>query len=169
MKKPTLRFRQVFEHPTHFKVTKPLGNPLLIAKKGLSPGLQSRLRKFADGTPDEPVQPPTEQDKQNLDQVFAEMAQTPAEPVGDVLSATRGEMPTGQGLVPSTQQLLPALGFVGEEPPVDFTRSRGVSAAGEGLSTPSRITRASKLPALLKAEGVFAGPQQTTEIGRAHV
>lgn len=49
MKKPTLRFRQVFEHPTHFKVVKPLGNPLLIAKKGLSPGMQSRLRKFAQG------------------------------------------------------------------------------------------------------------------------
>lgn len=49
MKKPTLRFRQVFEHPTHFKVTKPLGNPLIIAKKGLSPSLQGRLRKFAQG------------------------------------------------------------------------------------------------------------------------
>lgn len=49
MKKPTLRFRQVFEHPTHFKVTKPLGNPLIIAKKGLSPSLQTRLRKFAQG------------------------------------------------------------------------------------------------------------------------
>lgn len=49
MKKPTLRFRQVFEHPTHFKVVKPLGNPLLIAKKGLSPGTQARLRAFAEG------------------------------------------------------------------------------------------------------------------------
>jgi hypothetical protein len=49
MKKPTLRFRQVFEHPTHFKVTKPLGNPMIIAKKGLSPSLQTRLRKFAQG------------------------------------------------------------------------------------------------------------------------
>lgn len=64
MKKPTLRFRQVFEHPTHFKVTKPLGNPLLIAKKGLSPNLMGRLRKYAEGTPDEPVQPPTEQERQ---------------------------------------------------------------------------------------------------------
>jgi hypothetical protein len=49
MKKPSLRFRQVFEHSTHFKVTKPLGNPLIIAKKGLSPSLQGRLRKFAQG------------------------------------------------------------------------------------------------------------------------
>jgi len=64
MKKPTLRFRQVFEHPTHFKVTKPLGNPLVIAKKGLSPSLMGRLRKYAEGTPDEPVQPPTEQERQ---------------------------------------------------------------------------------------------------------
>lgn len=49
MKKPTLRFRQVFEHPTHFKVVKPLGNPMIIAKKGLSPNTQARLRRFAQG------------------------------------------------------------------------------------------------------------------------
>lgn len=49
MKKPTLRFRQVFEHPTHFKVVKPLGNPMIIAKKGLSPSTQARLRRFAQG------------------------------------------------------------------------------------------------------------------------
>lgn len=49
MKKPSLRFRQVFEHPTHFKVTKPLGNPLIIAKKGLTPSLENRLRRFAQG------------------------------------------------------------------------------------------------------------------------
>ena len=63
MKKPSLRFRQVFEHPTHFKVTKPLGNPLVIAKKGLSPSLMGRLRKFAT---EGEVLEPTEQDKQNL-------------------------------------------------------------------------------------------------------
>jgi len=62
MKKPTLRLRQVFEGPTHFKVVKPLGNPIKIAKKGLSPNLMSRLRKYADGTPDEPVQPPTDEE-----------------------------------------------------------------------------------------------------------
>lgn len=49
MKKPSLRFRQVFEHPTHFKVTRPLGNPIKIAKQGLSPQLMGRLRKFAEG------------------------------------------------------------------------------------------------------------------------
>lgn len=49
MKKPTLRLRQVFEGPTHFKVVKPLGNPIKIAKKGLSPNLMGRLRKFATG------------------------------------------------------------------------------------------------------------------------
>jgi len=75
MKKPSLRFRQVFEHPTHFKVTKPLGNPLVIAKKGLSPSLMGRLRKYAEGTPDEPVQPPTEQDKQALADLTQELAQ----------------------------------------------------------------------------------------------
>ena len=47
MKKPTLRLRQVFEGPTHFKVVKPLGNPIKIAKKGLSPNLMGRLRRFA--------------------------------------------------------------------------------------------------------------------------
>lgn len=68
MKKPTLRFRQVFEHPTHFKVTKPLGNPLIIAKQGLSPSLTNRLRKFAT---DGEVPEPTEQDKQNLADLVA--------------------------------------------------------------------------------------------------
>lgn len=68
MKKPTLRFRQVFEHPTHFKVTRPLGNPIKIAKQGLSPNLMGRLRKFArEGE----VPEPTEQDQANLDELMA--------------------------------------------------------------------------------------------------
>jgi len=49
MKKPSLRLRQVFETPTHFKVVKPLGNPIKIAKQGLSPNLMGRLRKYANG------------------------------------------------------------------------------------------------------------------------
>lgn len=49
MKKPSLRFRQVFEHPTHFKIVKPLGNPIVVAKKGLSPSMLGRLRAFAQG------------------------------------------------------------------------------------------------------------------------
>lgn len=49
MKKPTLRLRQVFENPTHFKVQRPLGNPITIAKKGLSPGMVKRLQKLAHG------------------------------------------------------------------------------------------------------------------------
>lgn len=57
MKKPTLRLRQVFEGPTHFKVVKPLGNPIKIAKKGLSPNLMGRLRKFArNGEVPDPVE-----------------------------------------------------------------------------------------------------------------
>lgn len=61
MKKPTLRFRQVYEHPTHFKVTKPLGNPMIIAKQGLSDAMQNRLRKYAmAGEVTEPA--PSEQD-----------------------------------------------------------------------------------------------------------
>lgn len=57
MKKPTLRLRQVFEGPTHFKVVKPLGNPIKIAKKGLSPNLMGRLRKFAQaGEVTDPVE-----------------------------------------------------------------------------------------------------------------
>lgn len=69
MKKPTLRMRQVFEGPTHFKVVKPLGNPIKIAKKGLSPNLLGRLRKYAEGTPDEPVQPPTDQEMADAEQL----------------------------------------------------------------------------------------------------
>ena len=71
MKKPTLRFRQVFEHPTHFKVTRPLGNPIKIAKQGLSPNLMGRLRKFAEGgeTPE-----PTQQDILNLEDLVASRA-----------------------------------------------------------------------------------------------
>lgn len=68
MKKPTLRFRQVFEHPTHFKVTRPLGNPIKIAKQGLSPNLMGRLRKFAEGG--ETLEP-TQQDQANLDELMA--------------------------------------------------------------------------------------------------
>lgn len=49
MKKPSLRFRQVFEHGTHFKVTRPMGNPITIAKSAISPTMQARLRKFAQG------------------------------------------------------------------------------------------------------------------------
>jgi hypothetical protein len=69
MKKPTLRLRQVFEGPTHFKVVKPLGNPIKIAKQGLSPNLMGRLRKFArEGE----VQEATEQDQQNAQDLAAE-------------------------------------------------------------------------------------------------
>lgn len=69
MKKPTLRLRQVFEGPTHFKVVKPLGNPIKIAKKGLSPSLMGRLRKFArEGE----VQEATEQDQKNAQDLAAE-------------------------------------------------------------------------------------------------
>lgn len=64
MKKPSLRFRQVFEHPTHFKVKSPMGNPITIAKSAISPSMQARLRKYADGTSDEPVAPPTPEEAQ---------------------------------------------------------------------------------------------------------
>jgi hypothetical protein len=71
MKKPTLRLRQVFEGPTHFKVVRPLGNPIKIAKQGLSPNLMGRLRKFArEGE----VQEATEQDAQNTQDLMDEMA-----------------------------------------------------------------------------------------------
>lgn len=75
MKKPSLRLRQVFEGPTHFKVVKPLGNPIKIAKKGLSPNLMGRLRKFAKGTGEVPE--PTEQDEQNLADLEAEISDEP--------------------------------------------------------------------------------------------
>jgi hypothetical protein len=74
MKKPTLRLRQVFEGPTHFKVVRPLGNPIKIAKKGLSPNLMGRLRKFARGPE---VPDATEQDEQNLADLEAEALDQP--------------------------------------------------------------------------------------------
>jgi hypothetical protein len=87
MKKPSLRLRQVFEGPTHFKVVKPLGNPIKIAKKGLSPGLMGRLRKYAQGTPDEPVQPPTDEEVAIADQMKAQ-AYVPA---GSDIPVSTGE------------------------------------------------------------------------------
>jgi hypothetical protein len=87
MKKPTLRLRQVFEGPTHFKVVKPLGNPIKIAKKGLSPSLMGRLRKYAEGTPDEPVQPPTDEEVAIADQMKAQ-AYVPA---GSDIPVSAGE------------------------------------------------------------------------------
>jgi hypothetical protein len=71
MQKPSLRFRQVFEHPTHFKVTRAMGNPITVAKKGLSPSLMGRLRKFSNGTGEVPE--PTEQDQKNLTQLESEL------------------------------------------------------------------------------------------------
>lgn len=49
MRAPSLRFRQVFEHGTHFKVQRPTGETITIAKKGLSPSTVGRLRRFATG------------------------------------------------------------------------------------------------------------------------
>ena len=49
MRTPGLRLRQVFEHGTHFKVQKPGGQTITIAKKGLSPSTVGRLRRFAQG------------------------------------------------------------------------------------------------------------------------
>jgi len=78
MKKPTLRLRQVFETPTHFKVVKPLGNPIKIAKQGLSPSLMGRLRKYSNGIGE--VTPPID-DQERAD------AETLAGAGGDVQSA----------------------------------------------------------------------------------
>ena len=49
MRTPGLRLRQVFEHTTSFKVKKPSGQTITIAKKGLSPSTVGRLRRFAQG------------------------------------------------------------------------------------------------------------------------
>ena len=83
MKKPTLRMRQVFEGPTHFKVVKPLGNPIKIAKKGLSPNLMGRLRKYSNGTPDEPVKPPNDQEMADAEQLATLAASGRASGVAD--------------------------------------------------------------------------------------
>lgn len=91
MKKPTLRLRQVFEGPTHFKVVKPLGNPIKIAKKGLSPNLMGRLRKFATaGEVTEPVYGSGSVSEQ-LDQVRRDIENEAqrSEPSVDVLGMLR--------------------------------------------------------------------------------
>lgn len=49
MSKLSLRLRQVFEHPTHFKVVRPQGDPIKIAKKGLSATTIKRFQKLAHG------------------------------------------------------------------------------------------------------------------------
>lgn len=49
MRTPGPRLRQVFEHTTSFKVKKPSGETITIAKKGLSPSTVGRLRRFAQG------------------------------------------------------------------------------------------------------------------------
>ncbi len=102
MKKPTLRMRQVFEGPTHFKVVKPLGNPIKIAKQGLSPNLLSRLRKYADGTPDEPVQPPTDEEMAIADQM--RQARVPA---GTEFPPTAGEGSFGIPELPTPDLEIP--------------------------------------------------------------
>lgn len=185
MKKPTLRFRQVFEHPTHFKVAKPLGNPLIIAKKGLSPSLMGRLRKFAT---DGEVPEPTEQDRDNFNEMqaaFREMAKTAPEPREDVLSPSLGTAATGEGLGPEmfSSRVEPTIpqSFRTSvmqdaskiEDPAEraqfirdsiekyrseemFTTPRGIAATGEGLTIPERITKPAKLPAEIVPSGVFA-------------
>jgi hypothetical protein len=49
MELPRLRLRKVFEHGTHFKVQKPGGQSITIAKKGLSPGTIKRYQRLAHG------------------------------------------------------------------------------------------------------------------------
>jgi hypothetical protein len=49
MELPRLRLRKVFEHGTHFKVQKPSGQTITIAKKGLSPGTIKRYQRLAHG------------------------------------------------------------------------------------------------------------------------
>ena len=87
MQKPTLRFRQVFEAPTHFKVMRPMGNPLLIAKKGISPQLQARLRKFARGPE---VGEPTAEDAENAKLLEPALAREAFATGEDIAAAAMG-------------------------------------------------------------------------------
>ena len=104
MQKPTLRFRQVFEHPTHFKVMRPMGNPLLIAKKAISPQLQNRLRKFARG-PEVPEA--TEQDAQNAAQLERELVPEAMATGEDILRAAQGESAYERIAAPEVKPVLP--------------------------------------------------------------
>jgi len=49
MELPRLRLRRVFEHGPSFKVQRVGGPTLTIAKKALTPNLQAKLRKYAEG------------------------------------------------------------------------------------------------------------------------
>lgn len=132
MKKPTLRLRQVFEGPTHFKVVKPLGNPIKIAKKGLSPNLMGRLRKFATaGLVTEPVygDGSTEEQLQQLRGDIEAEAQRD-EPSIDVLNMLRER----------EQQLIGAQSNK-NTPPVTARKNPERSAAGNGV--PVEVVKAS--------------------------
>jgi hypothetical protein len=130
MKKPTLRLRQVFEGPTHFKVVKPLGNPIKIAKKGLSPKLMGRLRKFArDGE----VPEATEQDEQNAQDLMDELVQP----------ATRGQAvdPVAASQALDVGEVMPPVGV-----PVEVVRSGDVAQTPiEALPEPERIKAISQM------------------------
>lgn len=101
MKKPTLRLRQVFEGPTHFKVVKPLGNPIKIAKKGLSPNLMGRLRKFArNGEVTEPVQS-TDDEVATTDQMKAQALTPPGGLFTTQIPVSAGEGSFGVPALPA--------------------------------------------------------------------
>ena len=150
MKKPSLRFRQVFESPTHFKVVKPLGNPLLIAKKGLSPNLMGRLRKFArDGE----VPEPTEEDQKTRRLLSFE------EPLSDQ-PAMLGQieaLPQAKSL----SDIMAQPGFVSEdEEPVAGVAPAAPAAAPAGATkiTPGRRLRDSAARGGHTGAPVGAGP-----------
>lgn len=179
MKKPTLRLRQVFEGPTHFKVVKPLGNPIKIAKKGLSPNLMGRLRKFATAGE---VPEPTKKDEQNFADLESEVLEQPrrrrpfeadaAPPpvLTEAIDIATRERPRPQR--PMTREEIAGLpvdeavavdGLDGLTAPVateemPFT-SRGQIATGEKLVVPARITR----PAAMPSQIVFTDPMKPIE------
>lgn len=155
MKKPSLRFRQVFEHPTHFKVTRPLGNPIKIAKQGLSPQLMGRLRKFADGTPEEPVQPPTAADEQNKIDLLEELSAQAPQQVDAVVDEFRPRGEAVSGLDLSLPSRITPVGPLTPPPePLKYAAA---------LTTPTRITKPTKLPAEIVPSGVFAQSARPAE------
>jgi hypothetical protein len=147
MKKPTLRLRQVFEGPTHFKVVKPLGNPIKIAKQGLSPSLMGRLRKFArDGE----VQEATEQDQKNAQDLAAESRSLDFDQVRTVPDAQVDLAPRTRSL----QEIEESLAYLrGLEQNV--TDAQPVDIVERPVAQPIEVIKSQSVP--VKPERVVAG------------
>ena len=161
MKKPSLRFRQVFEHPTHFKVKSPMGNPITIAKSAISPSMQARLRKYAGGTPREPVAPPTLEEAQ----VARSWQDIMALPQAEQPAAIRTEMDRRR-----VEQAAPILADVSTPEALDAiqTQRAAENAAASGLPLPADMTPAAAPPAVVPVPVAVPVAEPVAELAAPH-